>query len=836
MENTQEKTTIRENLTTRLAPILQKWNSFKSNRPKTAWATLLGGSVFVFGSLFILTFYGLIRYEALGQLPSVEELQAIENNTASEVYSEDQQLLGKYYIQNRINADLEEISPVLVNALVATEDARFFEHRGVDFKSWFRVFFKTILMQDDDSGGGSTLSQQLAKNLYPRKRYKMLSLPVNKVREMIIARRLEELYSKKELLALYLNTVSFSDNTFGIKVATKRFFNTNPKAVNPAEAATLVGMLKGTTIYNPVNYPDRSIKRRNVILQKMNRYGYLVKGNIDSLQSLPLNLDYNREGITEGRATYFREHLRLEVNKLLKDFKKEDGSSYNLYTDGLKIYTTIDSRLQIFAEEAVREHMRDLQTTFFRHWKQGKPWGSDREIQRIATQTPLYKRLKKEGKPKAIIDELLKRPKMMRIFTWDGEQEKEMSVIDSIRYYQSLLNTGFLAMDPKDARIKAWVGGIDNKYFQYDHVKSKRQTGSTFKPLVYATALKQGIQPCEYHHNRLVTYTDYDDWKPENSDGKYEGVYSMEGALSKSVNAVTVDLMMKVGMDSVVELAHQMGITSDIPSVPSIALGTADISLYDMIKVYSVFANNGVKQDPSFIRRIETRDGTVLMDLELEEPTSEQILSIEQSRIMTNMLQSVVDSGTARRLRYRYQLHSDIAGKTGTTQHHSDGWFIGYTPNIVAGAWVGAESPKVRFRTIDLGQGANTALPIWGRFMNKVYASRDFQSWRNASFEPLPDTTHYAMNCPPFLPEMPIYEETFPLFEDETVENVFDWIFKNRRGDKVIVNEKPRFERRNNSSSNSQLKPRKKSTKPIKRPTKKKKKKGLFKRLFGKKN
>ena len=831
-ENFQESTPSRwEAIQTKFEPIHAKWLAFKTARPKTAWTALIGGGLGIFACLFVLVFYSLIRFGALGSLPSQEELMAIENSIASEVYSEDEQLLGKYYVQNRVNTNLEDISPILLDALVATEDVRFFDHSGVDFRSLFRVFFKSILLQDDDSGGGSTLSQQLAKNIFKRKRYKILSLPVNKVREMIIARRLERIYSKKELLALYLNTVSFSDNTFGIKVATKRFFNTNPKEVRPEEAAVLVGMLKGPTRYNPLRHPERSLERRNTILRKMNRYGYLVKSSIDSLQTLPLELQYNREGITEGNATYFREHLRLEVEELLENHTKEDGTPYNLYRDGLKIYTTIDAKLQNFAEEAVAEHMSELQATFFKHWQGGKPWGTDKDIQKIARTTSLYKRLKAADKPAGIIQDLLNQPKKMRIFTWDGEQEKEMSVLDSIKYYQSMLNTGFLAVNPKDGRVKAWVGGIDNKYFQYDHIKSTRQPGSTFKPLVYATALQQGIAPCEYNYNRLVIYSDYDDWKPENADGKYEGVYSMEGALSNSVNAVTVDLLMRVGIDSVKQLAHRMGITTDIPSVPSIALGVADVSLYDMINVYSTLANEGVRQELSFLRRIETNEGEVLIDFELEEKEKERILSMDHALMMTNMLQSVVDSGTARRLRFRYNLHNDIAGKTGTTQNHSDGWFIGYTPDIVAGAWVGAESPKVHFRSLSLGQGANTALPIWGRFMTKVYKDPKFKSWYQSKFTPLSDSIQLAMNCPPYLPDMPVYEPLTFFEEIDTIGNVFNWMLdRKERRKRLQLNEKPTIrERIDDLKERSKERKKKAATK-----RKKKKKKGLFKRIFGK--
>ena len=818
----------KEKLKTKFQPLYKKWLRAKEQYPKGAWVALIGGSLSIFSILFITIFFISIRFEFFDTLPTSEELSEIENSNASQVYTEDGQVLGKYYLQNRINASLDEISPNLLNALVATEDVRFFDHDGIDVKAWFRVFFKSILMQDESSGGGSTLSQQLAKNLFKRKRYKILSLPVNKVREMIIAKRLERIYSKQELLTLYLNTVSFSDNTFGVKVASKRFFNTNPKDIKLEEAAVLVGMLKGTTYYNPLNHPERAQERRNTVLSQMVKYGYLAKNTVDSIQVKPMKLRYSMEGNTEGSGTYFREHLRQELKTLLKDIKKEDGSNYSIYTDGLKIYTTIDARLQRYAEEAVAEHMRKLQADFFNHWRKGPSKEVRAEIEKIVQKTALYKRLKKEGQPQAIINGHFQKKRKMTIFTWDGEVEKEMSKLDSIQYYFMLLNTGFLAMNPKNGHIKAWVGGIDNKYFQYDHVKSTRQVGSTFKPLVYATALEQGTPPCEYIHNRLTIYTEYDDWKPENSDGNYGGVYSMKGGLSNSVNAVTVDLIMRSGIDSVKYLAEQMGITADIPAVPSIALGTADISLYDMVKVYGTFANKGLKSSPKYIRRIETKTGEVLLNLAEEQVEQERVMKEETAMLMTNMLQSVVDSGTARRLRFQYHLYNDIAGKTGTTQNHSDGWFMGYTPNLVAGVWVGAESPKVHFRTIGLGQGANMALPIWGRFMNKVYKDPQFRQWEKAQFTPLPDSLYWEMDCAPYLEEMPIFVDWDDLEEVPTT--IFDAIFGKERAEQIIKEEQPRT-RTNRRDNRPATKPRKK-----RKTKKKKKKKNIFERIFGKKN
>lgn len=811
----------KERLKTTFKSFYQKWLVAKEQYPKGAWVALIGGSLGIVGFLFVTIFYISIRFEFFDTLPTNQELQEIENSNASQVYTEDGQLLGKYYRQNRINASLDEISPYLLDALVATEDVRFFDHDGVDIQAWFRVFFRSVLMQDESGGGGSTLSQQLAKNLFKRKRYWTLSLPVNKVREMIIAKRLERIYSKEELLTLYLNTVSFSNNTFGVKVASKRFFNTNPNDIKLEEAAVLVGMLKGTTYYNPINHPERAQNRRNIVLKQMVKYGYLAKNTVDSIERKPLKLRYSVEGTTEGIGTYFREHLRGELKTLLKNTKKSDGSTYNIYIDGLKVYTTIDARMQAYAETAVAEHLRQLQADFFTHWKKGPSKEVRREIQKIIERMPYYKRLKKADKPQGVIDSLFRIKRPMTIFTWDGEVEKEMSKLDSIQYYFMLLNTGFLAMNPKNGHIKAWVGGIDNKYFQYDHVKSTRQVGSTFKPLVYAAALEQGISPCEYTHNRLTIYTEYDDWKPENSDGQYGGVYSMKGGLSNSVNAVTVDLIMRAGIDSVKYLAEQMGVTSTIPTVPSIALGVPDISLYDMIKVYGTFANKGLKPTPTYIRRIETKNGEVLFNFDDEQPEMERVLKEETAAMLTNMLQSVVDSGTARRLRYQYHLKGDIAGKTGTTQNHSDGWFMGYTPNLVAGVWVGAESPKVHFRTIGLGQGANMALPIWGRFMNKVYDDPQFRHWENTTFERLSDSLYWEMDCAPYLEDMPVYVNWDSL--ENAPSTLFEVIF-GKEEPVVIPDEKARTRTNRNDKNRKNRKP------------KKKKKKKFFERIFGKKN
>jgi penicillin-binding protein 1A len=567
--------------------VKQKWQNLKKwglekyeSHPRMSIAVVVGVGLGTLAACTVLTIFLLVYTGALGHLPGYPELRAIKNHNASEIYSDDGVLLGKYYVENRTTADFEEISPNIINALIATEDARFFEHSGIDFRAAARVMVKSILLSDERSGGGSTLSQQLAKNLYSRKSYHLFTMLINKMREMLIARRLEQIYPKEELLRLYLNTVSFGEGAFGIKVAAQRFFNKSPEELQIEEAAVLVGMLKATTYYNPHRHRERATKRRNTVLHQMARYEYINEEVRDSLVKLPLEVKYFKEGNNQGLATYFREHLRLELAQLLEGYTKEDGTPYNIYTDGLKIYTTIDARLQTYAEEAVSEHMAKLQTDFYKDWKKGIPWGNNKVLKKAVQSSQRYQSLKAKGLSEEEIEDIFNQPVKMTVFSWkEGEEEKEMSPLDSVKYYLTILNTGFLAAEPSTGVIKAWVGGIDHKYFQYDHIHSRRQVGSTFKPVVFASALQNGMLPCEYTSNQQVVYTKYDNWTPRNADGNYEGVYSMEGALSKSVNSVTVEILMRSGVDSVKDLAHLMGIESKIPEVPAIALGAVDASL-----------------------------------------------------------------------------------------------------------------------------------------------------------------------------------------------------------------------------------------------------------------
>ncbi|MEL6944259.1 MAG: penicillin-binding transpeptidase domain-containing protein, partial [Bacteroidota bacterium] len=510
--------------------------------------------------------------------------------------------------------------------------------------------------------------------------------------------------------------------------------------------------LKGTTLYDPVSNPERALQRRNVVLRQMERYGYLEKSEVDSLVQLPLELNYNKTQ-KRSKAPYFQEHLKGDLEEILANIRKPTGEAYGLYTDGLRIYTTIDSKMQEYAEYAVGKHMQGLQKTFNKHWKGRKPWRSDGILKREVQKSRRYKFWKERGYTEQKIDSLFSLPVKMSIFDWEkGEVVKEMSPLDSVKYYIALLHAGFLAAEPQSGKIRAWVGGIDYAHFQYDHVKSKRQVGSTFKPIVYTRAVEKGISPCNYFQNTLTTYPEWEDWQPRNSDGKYGGFYSMAGGLSKSVNTITVEILFQTSIEKVRDLAKNMGIESHIPEGPAIALGAMEGSLQEMIQVYSTLANRGKRVDLYTIERIETSNGTVIYEHPKEEKPQE-VIRPEHADIMTHLLQSVVDSGTARRLRYNHGLGGEIAGKTGTTQNQSDGWFIGYKSNLVAGAWVGAENPSIHFRSLSLGQGANTALPIWGHFMRKLYRDNNFKAIRSAKFQKPDEFTLAQIECDPYIPD-----------------------------------------------------------------------------------
>ncbi len=705
-----------------------------------------GAALILLGGLFFLIVY----VGFTGPVPSTEELQKIKNPVATEVYANDGRLLGRYYIENRSNVGFDQISPNVINALIATEDSRFYHHRGIDEIALMRVFFKSVLLQDHSSGGGSTLSQQIAKNLYPRKTFGPLTMPINKLRESIIAYRLEKLYTKEEVLALYLNTVPFAENTYGIGVASERFFNKPPSKLTVPEAATIIGMLKANNSYNPRKNPERSLERRNVVIDQMLKYSYISEGEAKLYKAEPLDVSYNLITYNEGPAPYLMEKMRPFLQSWCTDHLKADQTTYNLFTDGLKIHTTIDFDMQMAAENAVNDQMKNLQKLFDEHWKKGNPWGNDQSVvYRAMKRSERYRNLKNAGISDDQIKTVFNTPTSVALFTWDGKQQQEMTPMDSIKYYLKILNTGFMAMDPFSGELKAYIGGNDFKYFQYDHTISKRQVGSTFKPIVYLAALEAGISPETYFPNEKKVYADYNDWSPENSHDDYTGYYSMEGALSKSINTIAVEALMQTGISNVIDLAKRMGIDSDLPEYPSLALGVASVSLEEMVCAYSEIVNGGKKIKPYYLKSIESNAGQLLEEFPNVQE-NEQIASPENCRIITQMLKSVVNDGTGSTIRSVWGIDSEFAGKTGTTQDQADGWFIGMTPTLVAGAWVGGEDQSIHFRTLGTGAGGHTALPIVGQFYSQILHQSKFQAMRYSYFDSPSPESMAMLDIPPY--------------------------------------------------------------------------------------
>ncbi|NLJ06867.1 MAG: penicillin-binding protein [Sphingobacteriales bacterium] len=682
------------------------------------WLWIISGASV---GLFLLIFL-LINLGIFGKLPDTTQLENPETPLATEIFTEDGQLLGKFFDENRSAVSYDEISQYMFQALIATEDIRFEKHAGVDLKGTMAIPFYLLRGKKK---GASTITQQLAKNLFPRTRFKTIPEKiVRKLKEWVIAIRLERYYTKEEIITMYLNTVDFGSNAYGIKSAARTFFNKTPLELNIQECATLIGVLKATKMYSPYFNPENSRNRRNVVLNQMKKYKFISREQYDSLSSLPIVLDYQVESHNTGMATYFREELRKE----LSEWCKENG--YDLYSSGLRIYTTINSKMQQYAEEAVRQHMQDLQKQFFEHWAGIDKAPFDRTLSKkdienlmimAVKRTDRYRMLKKDGKT---WDEILadfNKKRNMKLFSYEKEFYKEISPWDSIYYYKFFLQPGFMAMDPTTGHVKAWVGGIDYRYFKYDHVKqARRQVGSTFKPFVYTTAIVNGFSPCMKVPNVPVIFPEFNNWQPKNSDGKYGGEMSLKTGLAKSINCITAWVMKQVGPEAVVELISKMGIdTSYVDPYPSISLGTPDISLYEMVGAFNTYANKGVWVEPVYTLRIEDKDGNVLFE---KVPKEVEVLDEATNYVMVNMLQAVAGpGGTAVRLRFRYNVNMPLGGKTGTTQNNSDGWFIGFTPQLTAGAWVGAEDRSVHFRYMSMGQGASTALPIFAYFITKVY-------------------------------------------------------------------------------------------------------------------
>lgn len=672
-----------------------------------------------------------------GTLPTYDELRHIRNDEASMLYTEDGEMIGKYYIENRTNINYKNIPSNAIDALVATEDARFYQHEGVDKISMARVFFKTFLLGKRSSGGGSTISQQLAKNLYPREEQPVNLLPIIKLKEMFIAHRLENIYSKNEILTLYLNTVYFGENTFGLESAAQKYFSVSATELNQSQAATLIGMLKGPSYYNPRLHPERALRRRNTVINQMVKYNFLTAQEGESLKAQKLSLKYKPDNHYSGLAPYLRELIRQDAVKILEAYNATHDTQYNLYKDGLILTTTLDAEMQKYAEEAVAVHMPKLQQSYYTHLGKREPWSRNPAILKNAIQnSPIYKQLKNKGLSETEIKEELNRKKTMVVYdAQKKEREVEFSSIDSIKYYLKIFQPAVIAIDPQNGKIKAWVGGLDYKFFQYDQVIAPRQVGSVFKPVVYSAAIHNGARLDAYYSNEQRTYPEYDNWTPRNADNNYEGYYTLKGALSKSINTIAVEVLQQTGIDVVINHARSLGITTALPPYPSLALGVADIPLREMVSPFMAFANNGVLMTPYYLDEIRTRDGKIIY--QAPKSVGQKVLPANEAHIMSNILASVINEGTGQRLRSTYGLQNEMAGKTGTTQNQIDGWFIGYTPRLVVGVRVGANDINIHFNSLRLGQGASMALPIYGEFMKRCERSNTYSRWKNISF-PVP--------------------------------------------------------------------------------------------------
>lgn len=702
------------------------------------WLIILS-PIFLIYLIMSLTAFGFF-----GELPTFSQLENPENNWATEIFSSDSVVLGKYFYENRSLVKKKQIPVHFINALLATEDIRYREHSGIDFRALVRaaigVFFSS------NSGGASTITQQLSKMLFTKKPASGFDRLKQKLKEWIISAQLERRYTKDEILVMYLNRFDWVNNAVGIKSASKVYFNKEVDSLSINESAMLVGMLKNPSLFNPNRRIEITEKRRNIVLSQMRKYDFISDSVYNQLLPQPIKLDFKKESHTQGLAPYFREFLRNKMKSWCKENYKSDGENYNLYTDGLKIYTTIDSRLQRFAEEATVVHMSSLQKDFYKHWdgQPNAPFPEDFEPEQIELllsqsmkRSDRYKRLKSYGVDKDKIKEIFNKKVPMSLFSWNGRIDTTLSPMDSLLYSKYFIHSGMMSMEPGSGHVKAYVGGINYENFQYDHVtQGKRQVGSTFKPFLYSLAIQEGYSPCYEVPNVPVVFDKYKwrlekDWVPKNSGGEdLEGLtLTLKYGLANSINTITAYIMKQFGPHAVVDLARKIGIQSKILAVPSLCLGTFDLSVYEMVGAYSTFANKGVWVEPIFISRIEDKNGVIIEDFT---PKSVEAMSEKTADIMVRLLQGVVDgvysptakkrTGTGIRLRYKYGFKNEIGGKTGTTQNQSDGWFMGITPNLVTGVWAGCEDRSVHFRDIQNGQGANMALPIFAEYMQRVYS------------------------------------------------------------------------------------------------------------------
>ena len=724
--------------------------------------------VFIFWFLFssgLISIYGVFYLASIGyfgEMPDFRQLENPRTNFASEIISSDNKVLGKYYFNdNRTPIEYEDISPETINALIAIEDERFYSHPGIDLKATLRAI--VFLNQ---RGGASTITQQLARQLFVGVRSRNIFQAITqKIKEWVIAVRLEKQYTKEEILTMYLNIYDFGYYGDGIKSASNIYFSKEPIDLKVEESAMLIGMLQNSSLYDPIRRPEITKKRRNLVLMQMSKNNYITKKEEDSLRTLPLTLDYTPQSHRQGLATYFRSYLRGFMKDWTSKNFKNDSTKYNLYVDGLKIYTTINSKMQKYAEESVKEHMINLQKEFFIQsdtlstapFLDLKEEEEETIMKRAMRRSERWRKSRLAGMSNEEIEESFNKPTDMTVFSWNGDIDTIMSPIDSIRYYKHFLRAGMMSMNPKNGHVMAWVGGINYRHFQYDHVMlSKRQIGSTFKPFLYATAIDQlKLSPCDMlpdliHCIEPYKYGNPEPWCPTNSSDKYGGMRTLSNALANSKNTISAQLIDKVGPRPVADLARNLGVSSNIPNVPAIALGTPDLSVYEMVGAYGAFANKGIYVKPVMVTKIEDKNGTIVYQ---SKPNTKDVLSEESSYVTLKLLEGVTKFGSGARLRhniaedernhvynnvvtgYPYEFKNDIAGKTGTTQNQSDGWFIGMVPNLVTGIWVGGEDRSIHFKEIAYGQGATMSLPIWGLFMNKCYADEEL----NVSKDPFPE-------------------------------------------------------------------------------------------------
>ena len=687
------------------------------------WKWIIG--IIAFGAILIFS----IGLGLFGTLPDLRTLENPKSNQASEVISDDNVVLGTYYVQNRSNVRYDEISPNVINALIGTEDIRFYNHSGIDFKRTFTIIFYNLIGKRQ---GASTITQQLALNMFSEegRSRSFLKRLIQKSQELIVAVKLERQYTKEEILTMYLNTVDFgSYNTYGIKSAARTYFSTTPDKLEPQQAAILIGMLKGPSFYNPHRNPERAILRRNTVLENMNKASYISDEESGRLKRLPLGLAFNPTDHADGSAAYFRAVLKKDIQRTLEEnsIYKADNTPYDLDRDGLKVYTTINSRMQHYAEEAQKQYMRTLQVSFKNSWKGRDPFDFKEAkglIDQGMRRSDRFRALKQEGKTEKEIQEDFRTPAKMTIFSWRGEIDTLMKPIDSIKYYKLMLRNAVMSMEPQTGYVRAWVGGIDFNHFKYDQVKvGTRQVGSTAKPFTYAVAIGNGgYSPCYMVDNRPVSIDagDGTTYNPR-SHKSLPGPITLKKALANSQNNATMFLMSQVGPTAVSTMTKNMGITSPVPAFPSIALGSFEASVYDMVGAYSVFVNHGIWTEPIYLLRIEDKNGNVIYE---RKPRIKVVLDEQTAYVMTDMLKAVIKEGTGVRLGWKYNLTNPIGGKTGTTNNNSDGWFMGITPDLVTGVWTGAEDRAIHFSSTDFGEGANTALPIFGIYMQKVYADK----------------------------------------------------------------------------------------------------------------